>query len=150
MARKEEILKTASVGSAIVDGLQALVDLRDEANEIVDGASGTGREHTSFVQAMAENVEHLDFCELDEVEDMDGFDCTWTEYLPKKSWGKTHLSRARRCFNAIAMLTAAMNVMEAEADNRANDDAHFLEDEISSLSEIIDNAECCDFPSMRG
>ena len=150
MARKETTLQTASVSSAIVDGLQALADLRDEANEITDGASGTGREHTGFVQAMAENVEYLDFMEIDEVEEMSELNCTWTEYLPKKSWGKTHLSRARRCFNAIAMLTAAMNVMEAEADDRANDDAHFLEDEISSLSEIIDQAECCDWPSMRG
>ena len=150
MARKETFEVTCSVSSAIQDGMTNLIELRDEASEIVDGAAGTGREHTGFVQAMAENVDHLEFSEIDVVSEMDELECVCAQFLPKRSWGKTHMSRARRCANALNMLEAAMDVLQREADASEDDDAHLFEDEIAALSELIDQASSCDWPSMRG
>jgi hypothetical protein len=150
MHKTKRIDTTAA--NAIADGLALLYELKNEAEEIVDGASGTGRASTLFVLAMEENMGQLDLPDLDipgEAEDVKVF---YMEELPTKSWGRLHLSREKRRNNAVNMLQAAYDALcnYDSPDGEESDQEEIFGDIVSELEQAIECAESTEWPSMRG
>jgi len=150
MHKTREVQTTAM--AAITDGMAILQELHDEADEIVEGASGTGRAATPFVLAMEENVNQLDFPELDIPGETEDIKITYIEEMPTKSWGRTHLSREKRRNNAVNMLQAALDALTSYdfPDGNETDREELFTDITGELEQAIEAAESTEWPSMRG
>lgn len=142
------------------DALNALIEIRDEINEVVEGASGTNRENTGRIQTLGETKERMDVVD-DGMPDLDPplleLEITYKELQPKRSWGRTYLSRADNVDNANAILEAAVEALREFIDKEGEkpegkrqkliDQA---ENGADALQKIVDECTDLEFPSITG
>ena len=147
--------ETGSVGDAVSSGFGELESLRDEVQEIVNNASGTGLENTSRIQTFEETASSLDG--VDSEPDVPAIlEGTQVGYIVMVSRRGT--SRAVRCSNAVSALQAAVDAandfLEVERGKPEAERRDELIDEVeefsNSVQEVIDNAEGAEFPGMFG
>lgn len=147
--------KYQTTKGTIADAESAVSDLQElgnECREIFDNA-GEALQQTSRNQTMSETADALEYLELsasipDDVANLE------IEYSVEKPRSRREgLSRRARRDNAVALLTAAKDRLEAwqsemeSADDDVKEEVSVLIDE---LDEHIGTAENAEFPGMFG
>ena len=137
--------------SSVEDAYSALEELGGECREIVDNAEG-GLAETQRIQTFdgtAGTLENLSAPDIPEC--VQELAISYSEAVPTRKRMAT--SRARRCENAVAVLTAAVAALEEWLDDEANAE-HDDRDEVESLKDQLESdageAEGCEFPGMFG
>lgn len=151
--------KTATV-AAMEDGINELVEIRDEINDVVEGASGTNRENTQRIQTLGETKEKMDVVDNgipDVSPELQELPIKYMEMLPKTSWGRTYLSRADKVDNARNILEACVAALREFIDKeqeKPEGKRQELIDEAESaaddLQQIADETDGLEFPSITG
>ena len=142
------------------DAILALTEIRDEINEVVEGASGTNRENTQRIQTLGETKERMDKVDNgmpDICDELANLPIKYRELQPKKSWGRVYLSRADNVDNANAIIEAAVQALREFIDKeqaKPEDVRQELIDEAESaadnLQAIVDECTDLEFPSITG
>jgi len=133
--------------SSIDDAFSELQSLGEECREVVDN-SGDQLANTSRIQTLDETASTLEnFSEFDIPECVAEVAITYTELEPTRK-GRA-ASRVVRRDNAVAVLRAALDVLEEwQAEQAAHDDIEEVEELARCVSEMVDDAEGCEFPGM--
>jgi hypothetical protein len=149
-----------AISGVVADALSELQSLRDEVQEIVDNASGTGLENTQRIQTLSETADTLGNY-VDNEPDVPGFmaaeEVQWHEmHNARKGRGD---SRDTRNSNAVQALQAAADAAEAiaerleqkesatEAEQEQAGEARSYAEEVRDIS---DNVESVEYPGMFG
>lgn len=129
-----------SVADAVSAGVSALIELGDEAREIVENASDGLRE-TQRIQTFEETADTLENLDEPNTPDYTLEDSFEVRHVKPRGRSKP-LSRADRRDNAVATLRAAVDHIQGVIDN--------LEELRGALEQAADDADSCDFPGMYG
>lgn len=153
--------RISTVG-AVTDAITELQSLGEEAREIVDNAP-EGLSQTDRITTFDETASTLESLDEPDVPPIiDGIAISYSERVNKNK--RRGASRAARCSNAVALLEAAKTAAEdwlADLDERETgaeegkdvagaEHRDDVEEFISALSDIISEAENCEFPGMFG
>lgn len=159
--RYKSVQRQGTVSQCISDGIQELEGLKTEMEEWYNNIQGTPAENTNKFQTVEEAFNTLDGLDLDEPdvpEDLQSLPVNYMEQMVRSGrWGP---SRAVRCSNACAMLSAAADILRdfepEELDEEVNNDEHTdlqdlkaQGDEVADqLDSITGDAEGIEFPGM--
>lgn len=164
--------ETHAVTSAICDGFMGLQELRDEMREVADNMENGNLGHTDKAQRCQEAADTLEsYCD-NEPDVPDDFSDLMVEVFIQRNRRKGRSeSRAVRCSNACALLSAAAdrirewaeekqeerNKIEDDANGNATPEAEALDEKISNaedlageLEDVVSNCEGVDFPGYYG
>jgi hypothetical protein len=155
MSRSYKVEKrTTTVSAAVSDALSELQELGSEMREWFDnmseGLQQTGKAET--ISCTADSLESVS--EPDVPECVAELEVTYFESVNRDK--RRGPSRAVRCENAVAMLNAAKDAVEAftsskgEGDGVDQDVISEVDQLVSDLDDVISEAEGCEFPSMYG
>ena len=165
------VLRTTTLSAAIADAMSELAALGEEARELVDNASemSQGTQRIQTFDETASALENLVEPNIDGIGTFSDLDVEYTEQVHRSR--KASPSRAVRCGNACAMLSAAhdrlddlianggidewegSNVRSAIGDESSPSRGEVFDaigELIGELAEIISEAEGCEFPGMFG
>lgn len=147
---KYRIIESKGTAEEMVDGAMTdLQELRDEVREIADNAEGTGLENTSRIQTLAEAADGLDGV-ADETFSWDNQTLSALPVTAQIMFSRRSISRAVRCSNAVAILTAVKEALE-EFQTGDDEEANSVADDlVSTLEDVISGAEGLEFPGMFG
>jgi hypothetical protein len=165
----KQVPRTTTLAAAIADGFSELESLAEECRELVDNASDMSR-GTQRIQTFEETADTLE--SLTQPEEPPAVIAELAvAYSESVHRSKRHgPSRAVRCSNGVAMLTAAKEAVEAwmeesREDWEDSDVQSIIGDEssdtrgevysaaeqlASDLDDLISSAEGCEFPGMFG
>lgn len=146
--------------SAVEDAFANLEELGSECREIVDNAEG-GLAETARIQTFGETADALEGLNAPEIPDcVAGLTMTvTTQQSSRKGRGE---SRAVRCANEVAVLSAARDAVDEWINTRTGeieDDGGSVDDDedvqaavefVGELENAISDAESCEFPGMFG
>lgn len=138
------VQRTTTLEAAVQDALSEIEVLRDEMQEIVDNMEGANMEHLPKYEVANDALQELDeHCDLsiDVPAKLQDIKITYGEMVNRRK-GRAP-SRDVRLSNACAMLSAAIDALDALEDNL--DDADELRQEIDEHTDIS-----VEFPGMFG
>lgn len=160
MGRSYKNVTIESTVSAITDAISTLQSLGEECREIVDNASENLRQ-TSRIQTFDETASALEnISEPDIPECVAELAITYTSQQSARK-GRSE-SRATRCANEVAVLSAARDAAqtwieerteELEADDKTAEEDDAVQEAVqfvSELDDLISEVEGCEFPGMYG
>lgn len=138
----KQVKHTGTVHGCISDGVSALVSLGEECREIVDNAP-EGLNQTSRIETFDETAGTLENMSEPEIPDCIGdAPLDYYESVPTRK-GRS-ASRSTQCSNAVAMITAGKEAIEAQmAKWEEEKSAEASEDEKAGLQDKIDEARSC-------
>ena len=146
--------------SAVEDAISNLEELGNECREIVDNASD-GLKETSRIQTFDETAGTLEGISAPDIPECvaDLSMTVTTQQSTRKGRGE---SRAVRCANEVAVLSAARDAVDEWINTRtgeiedeggdvdADEDVQAAVEFVGELENIISDAESCEFPGMYG
>ena len=146
--------------SSVEDAISNLEELGNECREIVDNASD-GLKETSRIQTFDETAGTLEGISAPDIPECvaDLSMTVTTQQSTRKGRGE---SRAVRCANEVAVLSAARDAVDEWINTRTGeieDDGGSVDDDedvqaavefVGELENIISDAESCEFPGMYG
>lgn len=146
--------------SSVEDAISNLEELGNECREIVDNASD-GLKETSRIQTFDETAGTLEGISAPGIPECvaDLSMTVTTQQSTRKGCGE---SRAVRCANEVAVLSAARDAVDEWINTRtgeiedeggdvdADEDVQAAVEFVGELENIISDAENCEFPGMYG
>lgn len=145
MAKRETKVETGTIEGFIDDAYSAIEELKGELEEWKGNLPENlqnGQKGDELDEAM-NNLSNSDY-KPDVPESVANRPVSASVMLPKKSWGRTYMSKADRRDNALALMDACIqDLQNVEGD----DEAHSLMD---TLQEHRDEFEQCEFPRAFG
>ena len=146
--------------SSVEDAISQLEELGSECREIVDNAS-ENLQQTSRIQTFDETAGTLEGISAPDIPECvaDLSMAVTTQQSTRKGRGE---SRAVRCANEVAVLSAARDAVDEWINTRtgeiedeggdvdADEDVQAAVEFVGELENIISDAESCEFPGMYG
>lgn len=146
---KSEICR-GTVSGVLEDGVSILNDLGSECTEAADNFPNYDHPKAEAFREAASPIEDLSL-DVDLPEDLAASEVEYVESRPRRK--RHNPSRASRRDNAVAMLQAGLEGMQAWLEDEANAE-HEKRDEVSSLCTDVENAiseaEGVEFPGLYG
>ena len=146
--------------SSVEDAISNLEELGNECREIVDNASD-GLKETSRIQTFDETADTLEGISAPDIPECVA-DLTMTVTTQQSTRKGRGESRAVRCANEVAVLSAARDAVDEWINTRTGeieDEGGSVDDDedvqaavefVGELENIISDAENCEFPGMYG
>lgn len=146
--------------SSVEDAISQLEELGSECREIVDNASD-GLKETSRIQTFDETASTLEGISAPDIPECVA-DLTMTVTTQQSTRKGRGESRAVRCANEVAVLSAARDAVDEWINTRTGeieDDGGSVDDDedvqaavefVGELENIISDVESCEFPGMYG
>jgi hypothetical protein len=130
------------LADAIGGAVEELSELATEVREIVDGASES-LQQSERIHTLENTADELERIEAPDVPDTLG-EIVVTYTLPKRRY----MSRASRASDAVVILQACTDILQGIPEG----DARYAEAQelAGNLDEIVNTADCCEFPGMYG